>query len=35
MATDKIKLSVIKRDLTGRKVKKLRREGVLPGNIYG
>lgn len=28
-------LKAEKRKLTGRKVKKLRREGVLPGNVYG
>lgn len=30
-----IKLAVEKRTVTGRKVKKMRREGVLPANIYG
>lgn len=29
------KLSVIKREITGKEVRKLRREGTLPGNIYG
>jgi large subunit ribosomal protein L25 len=29
------KLKVEKRELTGRKVKSLRREGILPGNVYG
>lgn len=29
------KLSVTKREITGKEVRKLRREGVLPGNIYG
>lgn len=29
------KLNVEKRKVTGKKVKKLRKEGVLPGNIYG
>jgi len=33
--TDKIKLKVTKRKITGRKVKQLRREGILPANIYG
>lgn len=33
MANPKIKAE--KRKLTGRKVKKLRREGVLPANVYG
>lgn len=28
-------LSVTKREIFGKKVKKLRKEGVLPGNIYG
>jgi large subunit ribosomal protein L25 len=31
----KLKLQLEKRKVTGRKVKKLRREGVLPANIYG
>jgi len=37
MATAKIKLKLQaeKRQVTGRKVKALRREGVLPANIYG
>lgn len=37
MATkkEKIKLTVEKRKITGRKVKALRREGILPANIYG
>lgn len=30
-----IKLKAQKRDLTGRKVKKLRVEGVIPANVYG
>ena len=34
MAT-KIKLKLKKRKLTGRKVKQLRRQGILPANIYG
>lgn len=29
------KLTVQKRNLTGRKVKKLRKEGIIPGNIFG
>lgn len=29
------KLEAIKREITGRKVKKLRREGLLPANVYG
>ena len=29
------KLTVEKRNVTGKKVKKLRREGILPANIYG
>jgi len=33
--TDKIKLKVTKRTVTGRKVKALRQEGILPANIYG
>jgi large subunit ribosomal protein L25 len=33
--SDKIKLSVQKRKITGRKVKSLRREGIVPANIYG
>jgi large subunit ribosomal protein L25 len=32
---EKIKLSVEKRKITGRKVKVLRRDGFLPANIYG
>ena len=32
---DKVKLKAQKRKITGRKVKRLRSEGVLPGNIYG
>lgn len=32
---DKLKLKVASRKLTGRKVKQLRREGILPANIYG
>ena len=32
---EKRKLKVAKREIAGRKVKKLRREGVLPANIYG
>jgi len=32
---EKIKLTVEKRKITGRKTKTLRREGVLPANIYG
>jgi large subunit ribosomal protein L25 len=33
--SDKIKLSVQKRKIIGRKVKSLRREGIIPANIYG
>lgn len=33
--SDKIRLKVSPRSLLGRKVKKLRREGSLPANIYG
>lgn len=32
---DKIKLNVEKRKIAGRKVKFLRKEGILPANIYG
>lgn len=32
---EKIKLSATKRTTAGRKVKKLRKEGILPANIYG
>jgi large subunit ribosomal protein L25 len=32
---EKIKLTVEKRKITGRKTKTLRREGILPANIYG
>jgi len=32
---EKIKLTVEKRKVTGRKTKTLRREGILPANIYG
>ena len=35
VAKEKIKLTVEKRKITGRKVKKLRKEGILPANIYG
>lgn len=34
-AKEKIKVEVEKRKVVGRKVKKLRREGILPANIYG
>jgi len=33
--SDKIKLKVNKRTLVGRKVRKLRQQGILPANIYG
>jgi large subunit ribosomal protein L25 len=32
---EKIKLTVEKRKVTGRKVRALRRQGILPANIYG
>lgn len=32
---DKQKLKVTKREILGRKVKKLRREGILPANVFG
>lgn len=32
---EEIKLTVVKRDLTGKKVKQLRTEGKLPANIFG
>lgn len=32
---EKLSLSAAKRTLTGRKVKKLRKEGILPANLYG
>lgn len=32
---DKITLKAIKRNLVGRKVKQLRKKGIIPGNIYG
>ncbi len=35
MATKHPKLTVTKREITGKKVKKLRKEGLLPGNVYG
>lgn len=35
MAEEKIKIKAQKRELFGKKVKKLRREGKLPANIYG
>lgn len=35
MATKKPDLKVEKRKITGRKIKTLRREGILPANIYG
>lgn len=31
----RLKLAVEERKITGKKVKKLRREGILPGNVYG
>ncbi len=31
----RLSLSANKREITGRKVKKLRREGILPANLYG
>lgn len=34
-AKEKSKLQVEKRKVRGRKVKKLRREGILPANVYG
>jgi len=33
--TDKITLKVTTRKITGRKIRNLRREGILPANIYG
>jgi len=35
MTADKISLKVQKRTITGRKTKKLRRDGILPANVYG
>ncbi|MES2882227.1 MAG: hypothetical protein V4676_08775 [Bacteroidota bacterium] len=35
MADQHPKLTVEKRTVTGKKVKKLRKEGILPANIYG
>ena len=32
---NKLSIKAEKRKLSGRKVKKLRREGILPANIYG
>jgi large subunit ribosomal protein L25 len=32
---DKLKLQAAKRTVTGRKVKQLRRSGILPGTVYG
>ncbi len=32
---ERLELPVIKRDIVGKNVKKLRREGKLPGNVYG
>ncbi|MBM3283251.1 50S ribosomal protein L25 [Candidatus Gottesmanbacteria bacterium] len=32
---EKLQLKATKRTITGRKVKKLRKEGILPANIYG
>lgn len=32
---NKIKISAEKRTLTGKQVKKLRREGIIPANVYG
>jgi len=32
---DRLKLTAKKREILGRKVKKLRKEGILPANIYG
>lgn len=34
-AEEKLKLKASKREIFGRKVKKLRREGILPANIFG
>lgn len=34
-SVEKLKLSATKRNIVGRKTKKLRREGILPGNLYG
>lgn len=35
MAQKREKLVVSKREITGKKVRKLRREGIIPANIYG
>lgn len=35
MATQTIKLTVKPREITGKKVKKLRRENIIPANIFG
>lgn len=35
MAQKREKLVVTKREITGKKVRKLRREGIIPANIYG
>lgn len=35
MSKEEIKLKAKKRDIVGRKVKKLRREGILPANVFG
>ena len=35
MGKNNPKLNAVKRELTGRKVRKLRREGILPASIYG
>ena len=32
---DKLQLNINKRDIFGKKLKKIRKEGQLPGNIYG
>lgn len=32
---DKLKLKSLKREITGRKVNRLRKEGILPANVYG
>lgn len=32
---DKVTLKVEKRELTGRKTKRLRKDGILPANVYG
>jgi ribosomal protein L25 (general stress protein Ctc) len=35
MKQEKLTLTAIKREIVGKRVRKLRREGKLPANVYG